>query len=130
MSGNCGASCEGQTSRPWPYLALSGNFSHHPGKLIEQNGIHAVCKTSISRSSIRQTREMPKPPSTSTGHDPQKHGNWAQWAAVSVAVLIGLCNAGLTVHYHHEDSSATASDEHSNTLINAKLAPAVNEINK
>jgi len=62
-------------------------------------------------------------------HDPRKHGNLAQIAAVIVAVLIGVCSLVLTVYFHHAESSAKASDEHTNSLIDAKLNPVVNEIN-
>jgi hypothetical protein len=69
------------------------------------------------------------PASATTGHDPQKHGNLAQWAAVGVALVIGVCSVVLTVYFHYADSSAKASDDHSNRLIDAKVNPAVKEIN-
>ena len=62
----------------------------------------------------------------SQGHDPQKHGNWAQWAAVAVALLGSV---GVNVYFHYAESSAKSSDEHTNTLITAQLQPAVDKIN-
>jgi hypothetical protein len=55
------------------------------------------------------------------GHDPQKHGNSAQWAAVGIAILLGVVNVGLVVYFHSAESNARTSDEHVNSLISAKL---------
>lgn len=71
-----------------------------------------------------------------SAHDPQKHGNYAQWAAVVVAFF----SFGLTIYYHrtsppvsddhinqliaaHEKANPPVSDEHINTLIDQKLTP-------
>jgi len=70
-----------------------------------------------------------KPDPMPAGHDPQKHGNSAQWAAVLVAVFLGLCSLVVSVYFHYAESFAKASDEHVTSLIDAKLNPAVYEIN-
>jgi len=46
-----------------------------------------------------------------------KYGNYAQWAAVGAAILLGLLNLWLIVSYHNESKTAVASDEHVKGLI-------------
>jgi len=69
-------------------------------------------------------------PAQPTKFDPPKHGNLAQWAAVIVALVIAVGNIALTFHFHSEQTAASASDEHTNQLIDEKLQPAVKEINE
>ncbi len=68
-------------------------------------------------------------PAQTTGLNPIRHGNWAQWAAVCVAILIGLINTGLLLGFRHADNATKTSDEHVNGLITGKLDPAVKGIN-
>jgi hypothetical protein len=61
---------------------------------------------------------------------PIKYGNYAQWAAVIAAILLGLLNMWLIVSYHSESKTTVSSDEHINSLIGLKLDPAKEKINE
>jgi hypothetical protein len=66
------------------------------------------------------------------GHDPQRHGNFAQIGTGIVAILaflIGCATLFMTIYFHHSDAVAKTTDEHINGLIDSKLTPAKTEIN-
>lgn len=77
---------------------------------------------------------MKKPPATrktSPNQPPswwQRYGNTAQWIAPSVAVLSLVLNTWVSFHNHKMDSDAKTSDEHVNSLIDARLNPAIEKI--
>ena len=62
------------------------------------------------------------------GLNPYRHGNFAQWAAVVAAILIGIASIGFTLYFHQSDSATKASDEHTGWLIEGKLQPAVRDM--
>jgi hypothetical protein len=62
--------------------------------------------------------------------NPHWYGNLAQWIAPSVTLVIGIIMVSLQVHYRNVDSSAKASDEHINSLIEAKLSTVVTDTNR
>lgn len=81
---------------------------------------------------VFSTRMAGQDSTSPQGFHPPTHGNWAQWAVViiSVLALLGLFgNIGLTLWFHHTAGESKASDEHVDTLINAKLTPALQAIN-
>jgi hypothetical protein len=63
------------------------------------------------------------------GYVPQTHGNWAQWAAPAVALLIGIVSVSLMVYFRIENIKARVSDDHTNVLIDAKLNPLMDKVN-
>ena len=75
------------------------------------------------------TRMADKAPIPPPVFHPPTHGNWAQWAAVILALVLGISNIGLTLYFHSAESATKTSDEHTNSLIDAKLGPAIKEIN-
>lgn len=79
----------------------------------------------------------PIPPSTAsagqgrTWYDPQRHGTWAQWVVPIAAALLGTyVGAHFVANNRAADSQRVTTDEHTNTLIAAKLDPAVEKINE
>ncbi len=62
------------------------------------------------------------------GFHPPTHGNWAQWAAVILALFLGISNIALTLYFHSAATATQTSDEHSNALITAKVSPAIQAI--
>ena len=77
------------------------------------------------------TQPAPHPqPNPNNGYHPPTHGNWAQWGAIIVALLIGAGNFGMTWWFHYADSASKSSDEHVNVLIDNKLNPTTQEIKK
>jgi hypothetical protein len=66
---------------------------------------------------------QPQPDPQQGFHAPT-HGNWAQWAAVILALMLGVSNTALTLYFHNTEAASKTSDEHSNALIDAKLGPA------
>ncbi len=80
-------------------------------------------------------KPKPKPapqqrPDASQGFHPPTHGNYAQWAAVFAALVFGVVNLGLTVYFHQAESASKSSDEHLNSLIDAKLSPITQKLNE
>jgi hypothetical protein len=79
--------------------------------------------------------ELPKennpvvPPPAPSLYDPSRHGTWAQWVAPGIALLGVVIMVLLQIHFRNEDSSAKSSDEHINSVIDAKLNPAVKGLN-
>jgi hypothetical protein len=69
------------------------------------------------------------PPGQQPPWNPHWYGNLAQWIAPLITLLIGIIMVFLQVHYRNVDSAAKSSDEHTNSLIDAKLTPPVREIN-
>lgn len=67
-------------------------------------------------------------PAVSSKHT--KYGNYAQWAGVIAAILLGLLNMALIVSYHNESKTTVTSDEHIKLLIAGNLDPAVKAINE
>jgi hypothetical protein len=80
----------------------------------------------------RMSTQPPPPPQEGpNGFHPPTHGNVAQWVSASVAVvaLLGLIiNMFLTMHYHNAEGDRETADEHTNTLIDTKLNPALKGI--
>src|ERR1700735_1107675 len=71
------------------------------------------------------------PPSTeTTGLNPAKHGNSAQWVGVGVAILIGLGSLYLTWSFHREQTATISSDEHIGKMIQQELRPLKSDIDK
>jgi hypothetical protein len=66
----------------------------------------------------------PRPPA----YEPTRHGTLSQIIAVFVALLLGVINICLLVSWKHQEQDAKTADEHTNTLIEAKLTPAVKAI--
>jgi hypothetical protein len=71
----------------------------------------------------------PEDPESRAGFHPPTHGNWAQWAAVVLALVVGGSNIVLTLYFHSTEAATKTSDDHTNILIDAKLGPAIKEIN-
>ena len=74
-----------------------------------------------------------QPNQTETGYSPQRHGNWAQWVAPIITLLIGIISVYIMVHNRNVDIAARTSDEHVNSLIDTKidtkLNPAIDKVN-
>jgi hypothetical protein len=69
------------------------------------------------------------------GFNPQRHGTFAQWAAVVMSVgaivasiCFGLSNRSLTERYHNEANQATTSDEHTKLLVDERVQPKLDKI--
>lgn len=67
----------------------------------------------------------------------QRHGTWAQWGSLAVAVtavvislVLGAVNLWLTYNWHNEAGQSKASDDHMNKLIDDKLDPKLEKINE
>ncbi len=73
---------------------------------------------------------LPQPETPQGGYHPTTHGNWAQWTAIIVALLIGLATLGTTLWFHFTAQQSLVADEHVNGLVDAKLNPAVKEMSK
>ena len=63
-----------------------------------------------------------------SGYRPATHGNYAQWGAIVVALLVGVGGFGLQIYWHNSTQQSVVSDEHTNALIDAKLRPAVTDL--
>lgn len=61
--------------------------------------------------------------SQTAGYHPPTHGNWAQWVAPAVALLIGVVSVSLMVHFRNEDAASKVSDEHIRNLVDDKFKP-------
>jgi hypothetical protein len=85
-----------------------------------------IFPTRMSAQASLPPQDSGQPPS---GYDPQKHGNWAQWIAPSVALLIGIALIVSASHSRKVDATAKAADEHTTNLINNQLNPAIEKIN-
>jgi hypothetical protein len=71
---------------------------------------------------------QPEHPQTPPGFHPPTHGNWAQWAAVIAALLIGGFNTYLIWSGRNADRQSQTSDDHTKGLIQAQINTAKSEI--
>jgi uncharacterized membrane-anchored protein YhcB (DUF1043 family) len=69
----------------------------------------------------KKTSIPPQPQQPHAAYNPQKHGNWAQWIAPAITLVIGIITILLQLHLRSMDREAKISDEHVNALIAAKL---------
>jgi hypothetical protein len=65
-------------------------------------------------------------PAETPGWNPSRLGNLAQWASAIVSVFAIV----LTLWFHYTANASIASDEHVGTIVDAKLHPAVKDINE
>jgi hypothetical protein len=77
-----------------------------------------------------KARSQPNQPQPQPGYSPQKHGNLAQWVAPAITLIIGIVSVSFMVYFRKVDSATKTFDEHTNTLIDEKLNPAVEKINE
>jgi hypothetical protein len=101
-----------------------------PAAATERGAIVAL--TSIKVVDFARVAGKPKKPNVLPSPvDVPKHtkyGNYAQWAAVGVAVFLGALNVYLFVSFHNEGKAGNASDEHIGKVIRDELKPLSNTL--
>ncbi len=99
--------------------------------VAEQNSISTSPKVlgfpSMGKQQKKAAEPRPAPPVPEATWW-QRNGNTAQWCAVIVALIGVFGNTALTLWFHHAEHEAKSSDEHTNSLIEDRLKPAVKQI--
>jgi hypothetical protein len=82
--------------------------------------------TVVDFAPVSSSPESPLAPVESTKHNPAKHGNWAQWAAV----LLALVNIALYLSTRSEQKASISSDDHLQKAIGEKFDPFKAELER
>jgi hypothetical protein len=104
---------------------ISAGVVHSPGS--SKRALESL--TLIDLDVVSSNLPTPPLPPDQAGLNPAKHGNYAQWAAVIVAILLACVNIWVTIYFHRSQSADISSDEHVKQLVQPLIDGASSGIN-